>query len=301
MKKKGFVERVLYGKDKTDFSKDNYPINRFYAFFSLLKTNWLSWIYISLLVTVSFLPLYFLYVAKSAYIIEQSTLIEPSSIATFTMYTDSAFSLISIPLWMLGFIVLSGGVGLIRKMTFKEGYLFWSDFFSFIKTGYKNTLINALVFSIVLNVCTFNIDMMNTDHGLSSVLVYPIVIVSVIIIIINIMVALMNCNLTTVYNLSVKGMYKNSLLLIFAEFFKMFAFTFIFTFPILLAIFAPNFIISIIILCTVLLFLMAMNIEIMFLYSSYVFDKFINMKHAPEIYRKGLKKIDENVRSKKLK
>ena len=37
MKKKGFVEKTLYGNDKEDFTLESLPINRVNAFIKIIK------------------------------------------------------------------------------------------------------------------------------------------------------------------------------------------------------------------------------------------------------------------------
>ena len=291
MKKKGIIEQALYGNDKADFSVNDYPVNRFHAFFTLLKTNWLTWIYISLITTASFLPIYFIYTAKNAYIISQTISMEPNLVNSFTITVNLIYSFISIPLWMIGFIILNGSIGLIRKMTFKEGFLFWSDFKAALKSGFKNSIINSLIFSICMNLCSFNMSFILLDKELPKILVYSVFLVSIIIMVIIMEITLLNCNLNAIYNLSVKNMYKNSFLLLFGKPLKNLLFTFIFIWPILLIIFVPNFIISIIILFFILVFFMAMNIQILFLYSCHLFDIYINKENAKEIYRKGLRRL----------
>lgn len=289
MKKKGFVEKTLYGNDKEDFTLESLPINRVNAFIKIIKTNWINLFLLSMIVTLSFCPIYFMNMAKNAYIIDKTQLMDESLIMSFTLSTNLIFSLISIPLFILSFIILEGVIGIIKRMTFREGFLFFSDLKKEIKSGFKNTLITSIVFSVILSFCSFNFSFLNNSNVFIGIRV-AILIVAILMLIFNIIVALFNLNLNSIYNLTIKNMYKNSLLLLFSKPLKNILFAFIFCLPILLTIFAPSLLISAIFLVMLFLFLSSLIILIFFLYSTYIFDIYINEKHCPSIYRKGLRK-----------
>lgn len=289
MKKKGFVEKTLYGNDKEDFTIESLPINRVNAFIKIIKTNWLNLILLSMIVTVSFCPVYFMNMAKNDYIIDKTQMMDESLIMSFTLSTNLIFSLISIPLFIFAFIILMGAIGLIKRMTFREGFLFWIDFKKEIKSGFKNTLTTSLIFSIILSFCNFNFSFINNSNVFIGIRV-AILIVAILMLIFNIIISLFNLNLNSIYNLNIKNMYKNSLLLTFSKPLKNILFAFIFCLPILLTIYAPSLLISVIFLVMMFLFLSSLIILIFFLYSTYIFDIYINEKHCPSIYRKGLRK-----------
>lgn len=290
MKKKGFVEKTLYGKDKDDFTNASLPSNRYSAFFKVIKTNWMHLIILSMLSVLAFLPLYFCYVAKSAYILEKSLEVSSDLLPNLVISTNLVFGVIMIPLLILGMTILQGVIGIIRKMVFREGYLLFIDFIKSIKSGIKNTIINALILGLILNISSFNFNFLSLETSIKDYLKAIILIVVLIILIFTLLISLTNVCLNSIYELNIKSMYKNSFLLVFAKPLKSLLFLFIVLLPILLLIFAPSFLMGIIILIIMFLFINAISLLIYFLYNSSLFDEYINKKYCPNIYRKGLKK-----------
>ncbi|MCR5231956.1 MAG: hypothetical protein K6B64_04840, partial [Acholeplasmatales bacterium] len=118
MAKKGFIYKALYGKDKKDFTINDYPKNRFEAFFKLLKSYFLSWIMLSLLTLLFSLPLILLFFAKSAYIADRAKDIAEQQLLSFRFSVELVFGVVAIPLWLILFTGLQGVLGIIRKMVF---------------------------------------------------------------------------------------------------------------------------------------------------------------------------------------
>ena len=293
MAKKGFVYKALYGKDKKDFTINDYPRNRFEAFFKLLKSYFLSWIMLSLLTLLFSLPVILLFFAKSAYIADKSNNIPEEQLLSLRMSSELVFGSIAIPLWLLLFVGLQGVLGIIRKMVFREGYLFFPDFIESIKKGYKNALLLGVMFSIFSFIANLDINFLGLDIWPATWLKYGIFVIVIIIFVFSILISLIGLSLNCIYDLSFKDLLKNAFLLSFGKLFKNLFFLLATIWPIVLIIISPNLLVLIIASAFLGLLFYAIILTIWFLYMTSIFDTFINKEHCPSIYRKGLRSIKD--------
>lgn len=263
------------------------PPNRFTAFFLLLKGNFKEYIYLSLLTTIFFLPLFLLFLGKQAYyltIVSSETLVFSKILGL-----DLVYGLLRMPLFMIGFLALEGLIGVLRKIFFKENYLLISDFFASIRKNYRGALLAGFLFSFVLLVININMDFISYgDATLPLYIKIIILIVSLIVGLFLMMMVMFILPLNAIYDLSLGNLIKNSTLLAIGYFFKNFVFVIAIMWPLILMELFFNIFVSIILFVLVSTLFMAIIMSIDLLYATNIFDLAINAKYCKELYRKGL-------------
>ena len=172
--KKGFITRLLEGKEKSEeYARSTLPTNRWQLFWDIFKGNLGKLVKVNLLTLLFFIPL--LAVIVICMIVAD---------ASGTIYPFGANVGIGYPAFpslqgqaenlalqndfvlFLGVFVtsaaaavgLAGGMYVIRNMVWTEGIFVANDFWRGVKLNFKNALQTALFFSGVLFLCVMMID-----------------------------------------------------------------------------------------------------------------------------------------------
>ena len=130
-----FFNRMYYGKDKGDYTKDDLPDNRWALFFSMLKLNFSKLVGVNLLFLIFFLPTYF-------WIFQLNIPVMVSYLEEGLAYQDVILTMIwgMIPC----FLVLGPGVVgvtyVTRNMSRDQNVWVVRDFFGAIKANWKQML-----------------------------------------------------------------------------------------------------------------------------------------------------------------
>lgn len=254
-----------------DFIKDNLPKNRRQQFSYLLKNEWRTLLSLLGLYLIALLPFVVSLFLKVFVDFSSETI---KAVVTFIV---TAFSQL-----IMG-ILLSGSLRIYRLMVFNEGFLFFSDFIYGIKQNFKHVMTNTIIFillelSLLLVSFTNNGDVTYIIYfvlmGVYDVLFYPLFL----------------------YINAETPVYENKYLVSLINAVKMAIKNFPVTLLFVLYILAVHILgviggipLFIYMICLLLLFIFLPIYTLMyFLFAISRFDKYINIRLAKELYRKGL-------------
>lgn len=138
---------------KEKYSDKNYipsalPHNRKAQFSDIIKHRFMLMVLCGIFIFIGFLPVIFIF-SFSSYISDSNIFTElaksytsnPSDISFLYFWTINVLYLIMIPLLMLAFVFLTGGLRIYRLLGWGDGIFFFHDFFKGIKLNFKNGLI----------------------------------------------------------------------------------------------------------------------------------------------------------------
>ncbi len=141
-----FFNRMYNGKNRSDFTPDQLPKNRFALFFDMLKTRLLKLIQVNLMFLVFMLPL--LYFIVNYFI---GMLMNPEE--ALAMITPTL--LFCIPCLGVAGIGLTGMTYITRNWARDEHAWVWSDFIDTMKQNWKQGLIAGLVDGALLALISY--------------------------------------------------------------------------------------------------------------------------------------------------
>lgn len=197
---------------------------------------------------------------------------------------------LTLPLMGLGF---SGAFYVFKRLVFNDGTNINSDFFIGIKKNGKYFLkiffIIGLLY-LLLHLSLFNIAHMN--FGINTLTILSAL--SYVLFFILLLVMMFTCTQTILYQDTLNKFIKNGLLFTFGSLNKNLGIFLIVLFPFLIYEFVPINNIKWIAILLSGFFYFGFGTLLFTIYSNHLFDKTINIKQFPEIYRKGLAK-DENI------
>ena len=274
-------------KASSDFLETDLPSNRKEVFFDSIKLRYGLIFKIGLMMLLFSLPLLVTLFFKDSYLISAGLSFSKGEISKesydemYKMICRIAYA-ICIPCFALFSIGLAGSLRVIRQLVWGEGVFFIQDFFDGIKNNYKHYLVYSLVFGVMHYLGRMAI-LLNTNMVLLKVL--PLVIsLSIILPII-----LFGIFQSQIYANKIGQELKNGVLLYIKTFFTSFLALIIVCLPIIFA-FINIFFIKMLVMILYFLFFIPFILLGEFLYYNSVFDKYINKKHFPELYGKGMNK-----------
>jgi hypothetical protein len=164
--KKGFVARLLEGKEKSEeYARSTLPTNRWQLFWDIFKGNFWKIVKANLLTLLFFIPVIFV-VGMYLIMVESNGIIypfganlglgypaAPAQQGLSEMLALQNGSVLYIGLFIASVIAavgLSGGMYVIRNMVWTEGIFISNDFWRGIKLNYKNALQTVLFFCGIL-------------------------------------------------------------------------------------------------------------------------------------------------------
>lgn len=196
----------------------------------------------------------------------------------------------TLPLVGLGF---AGSFYVFKRLVFNDGTNINSDFFIGIR---KNGKSFAKIFFIIgllyllLHISLFTIAHMNYDINILTILSA----LSYILFFLLLFVMIFTCTQTIIYQDTLTTFMKNGLLFTFGSLNKNLGIFIIILFPFIIYEFVPINNIKWMAILISGFFYFGFGSLLFSIYSNYLFDKTINIKQFPEIYRKGLIK-NENI------
>ncbi len=270
-----------------DFSINDLPSNRKEVFFDSMKNRYRYLLYTGFILFFTMIPFIIIITIKRIYlnallldytsnIIKESEYIMSSM--TYAFIFDILISLSSLII-SLG---ISGLSRIIRQIGWMEPIFFLKDFTDGIKMNYKQISIHILVLSLIY---------MMSDLALYIGINIKILkyLPMAIFIFIVIPCALYNIAQANIYNISNFKSTTNSLLFFFKSVPISLVFTLIILIPSVIGL-IPNIIINLLINIILLILLFPLYYLAWFLYSSYIFDKYLNIEAYPEIVDKGIRR-----------
>ena len=268
-----------------DFKKEDLPKTRVDLFFDLLKVN-TSVLFgmgaIIFLFSLPFLIVSFIcdYSLATIFVNITNSEIGDEEIALMISSTISFYDLIKIPCYIVLGIGASGIMQVIRRLVWGEGVMLSQDFFDGIKSNALTYSICFLVFGLINYLDGFIFRRL----GGSNFFAYAPLIVSVVFLL---PIGLFILSQSIIYSNRFHKYVYNGFILYFKSFFRTLIASIVF-FVILSVGLISDLIIKYILLTVFFFAIIPILMTIWFLYSCFVFDKYINKENHPDIYGKGL-------------
>lgn len=293
MNKNSFYQ--FFNRDKSKGQSGQLPLNRFLAYFDIVKLRFTSLMLISLLTSVFFLPfLIFNFIANLYILMPQLELTNTLDIAFRVFSLRSIEYLVNIPLLILGFIGLGGTFNVVSKLVFQEPDIqVFKDFIIGVKKNFKESLVSGLIFSFFLFIYIFNLYFYPTIDDFPLWLSIVFIIILSICFIVFAALSLFTLSSAPIYRFEMRKTLTNHLLLSVILLPKNLLFLFISLFFMVGFILIPYILIQMLFFSCVLVFGFSHLALVYVLYSHSVFDRYINLYYEPTLIAKGLSKNKE--------
>lgn len=296
--KKGFITRLLEGKEKSEeYARSTLPTNRWQLFWDIFKGNLGKLVKVNLLTVIFFIPLFAVLIMCSI-VSQTSGQIYPFGAnvgigyPAFPMLQGQAENLAmqnNFVLYLGIFITsaaaavgLSGGMYVIRNMVWTEGIFVTNDFWRGVKTNFKNALQTALFFTGVLFLCRMMIDVseLSIASGAGKAQTVWLRIsqgASYVFITMAAMMSLWMIALGVNYNMSFFVLFRNAFFMAIGTFPQTIFFGVLALWPFALLMFGGSFFL---VIAIILLMLLSLSYALLVWldFAQWVFDKFINPK-----------------------
>ena len=297
--KKGFITRLLEGKEKSEeYARSTLPTNRWQLFWDIFKGNFGKIVKVNLLMLIFFIPLIAVIVLYNL-MGESDSMFYPfaanlgvgypsapfqAGISEMRTLSNGQFLYIGLVITSLVAAVgLSGGMYVVRNMVWTEGIFVTNDFWRGIKLNYKNAMQTGLFFTLVLFLCATVIDSaelyivagtlseaevvwMRISQGTSYVMIVAAA-----------LMAFWMISMSVNYKIKFFGLLRNAFFLMIGTFPQTVFFLALAAIPFLLFLIPQEFFI-IIAVFAVLLFGLAYALLVWLDFSQWVFDRYINPK-----------------------
>lgn len=303
-KGKGLIYRLTMGRDDLpDFTPNRLPGTRWAQFRDIFKNRFGALVKVNLLVLLFCLPAIAWFVIVNLLKTADSALVPYSGNIGFgyPVVNDAvqmgqlrAFSfeiqrwLVMIPLIMIAGIGLAGGFYVMRRLVWDQGIGVGGDFFRGIKYNFLPFLWSSLFVGVSLFLVMFNIRAYNIIEIHTAWKIVGITVSVIQFILILFMLMFLTTQAVT-YRLKTWGLIKNSFLFAIALVPQNLFFLVLTAIPVLLLIFLPTFISTILIMLFCFIgfsFIML----VWTLYAHSMFDRFINDKVEGAVKNRGLYK-----------
>lgn len=290
MRKKGLVERIVMRNpaDK-DFSSEKLPNNRADLFWYMLK-NKLPKIYKThLLLALFFLPLVTWAILTMSYSDWLFSLEPREGITHLVEYWFTVY-VTAIPLWMLAFVGLAGGLNVFRKLAWSDPVVFKADFLKGVKSSGKQLAFVGFLWGTAFALVRYAIDWLGFYYAVfdSS---YPIIFgifVCYFLLLVLIGLTVYMCCMSSLYNVTSTQLIVGAFKLYFSDFFRASGVIILCLSPMIILLLLGYAITTLLAYLLPLLLLLGIMIIPMMLVCHRSFDRVINKKDYPAYYGRGL-------------
>ena len=268
-----------------DFNISDLPSNRKEVFFDCLKNRYKYLLFSGLILFLTIIPLIVIYFLKSIYL---GILVENFRNGAMSENEYSQATLIQVLMFdsfvilssFIASIGISGATRVIRQVGWIEPVFFFKDFSDGIKMNYKYISFHLFILSTIYMISDLST---YSDLGIMFINYIPMG----IFIFVAIPMVLYNIAEANIYNISLLESLKNSFLFLIRSVHISLLFS-LGILGVMLLRLIPNIIIVMMIYIILVIFVLPIYYLLWFLYSSYMFDKFININNYPEIVDKGI-------------
>ena len=289
MRKKGLVERiVMRPPSEVGFSAERLPRNRRKLFSYMIK-NKFSKIYKNhLLIGLFFIPL----VVWGVMTMDYSNMIfslEPREGITLLPEYWVTVYVTAIPLWMLAFVGLAGGLNVLRKLAWSDPVFLKRDFIHGIKSGASQLSVVGFIFGAAFALIRYAMDWLGFYYRVfdsSTTVIFGIFVCLFLLLVVIGFTAYMAC-MSSLYRVTLRELFVGSFKLYFADFLPANGVLILSLLPILV-LFAMDLAITRLVGYLIVLLTVGILIIPMFLMCHHSFDWIINKKDYPDYYGKGL-------------
>ena len=297
--KKGFITRLLEGKEKSEeYARSTLPTNRWQLFWDIFKGNFGKIVKVNILVLIFFIPLLFVFLVNgmisdfnsSYYQFGANLGIGYPAFPNLNglsegliMRQDFLFLLLIMVASMIAAVGLAGGMYVIRNMVWTEGIFVGNDFWRGIKLNVKNALQTALFFTLILFLSKMTINFANAGLASGSLKKLEKVMLQIsqgtsyVFLILAAMMSLWMIALGVNYKLSFLKLLRNAFLMTIGTFPQTIFFGAIALLPFVLFFIGGSFML-IVAIFILLLFAFAYALLVWLDFAQWVFDKYINPK-----------------------
>lgn len=289
--KKGFVYKMVFGKQKSDdFTSDNLPVTRRQQFFALFKSRFGIFFRANLLCAPFWVLLLVWDMLAAGYV------------DTFTQNMSAAekFShLINLTLLRYGTdsillglasVGLAGVFYLARKLCWGQPVKVFHDFIDGIKRSWKQFFLIGLLLGLFVTLMEYLISVcaltMSADNAFLWTTAICLCYVAMIIALIIAMFAFAQASL---YNVTTFKLFLNSFALTFKKLLSSLGVVCITAVPMIVCWFLPWALAKLIVLCLALTVGICYAVAVQTEFCLYVFDRYINAKEYPDFVGMGLR------------
>lgn len=274
---------------KTDFTEAMLPKNRFQLFFDIYKNRFSLMINIGLLLFLFCAPTIAVSIITNLKVFDVNQYAANQSIdarqaALEIYYLTNSGNLMLIPCVIILAIGLSGVVGVLRRLIFQDGVLFWSDFAKSLKENCLTYGLTALLLGVMNYLFQYCLRGAYFDNGVGMQISVAACIIALFILAFISPLILVQ---STLYNLKIWHKASNAFLLSMRM--PHFALAMLATnvLPYLLLL-IPNEYAYIILVIILPIIALPIQTLINMLICDSILDKFVNKQHYPQIYKKGM-------------
>ncbi len=290
MKKKGLVERIVMREpSKEGFSQQRLPNDRKKLLSYMLK-NKFSKIYKNhLLMALFFIPLVVWGILTMSYGDMIFSLDPREGIVLLPEYWVTVY-ITAIPLWMLAFAGIAGGLNVLRKLAWSDPVILVYDFIHGIKASGKQMAFVGFIWAGAYALIRYAIDWLGFYYRVfddSTSIVFGIFVCLFVLLVAVGMTVYMAC-MSSMYNVNAKELIVGAFKLYFADFLPATGVIILSLLPVFV-LFSLDYVISVLIgyVLTLVLFVGILILPMM-LMCHHSFDRIINKKDYPDYYGKGL-------------
>ena len=289
MRKKGLVERIVMRQpSEVSFSAEKLPANRRQLFSYMIKNKFLKIYKNHLLIGLFFLPLVVWGIMTMDYSNMIFSLDPREGITLLPEYWVTVY-VTAIPLWMLAFVGLSGGLNVLRKLAWSDPVIMKHDFIHGIKSSASQMSFVGFVFGVVFALIRYAMDWLGFYYRVfdsSPTVIFGIFVCVFVLLVAIGMTVYMTC-MSSLYNVTIRELFVGAFKLYFVDFLPATGVFVLSLLPILL-LFAMDYAITRLVGYLLVLLTVGILIIPMFLMCHHSFDRIINKKDYPDYYGKGL-------------
>lgn len=290
MRKKGLIERIVM-KDpaQNDFSPQAFPENRLKLFSYMIKNKPMK-IYSNHWLTVLFFaPLIIWGVLTMEYTDWLFGLDAQEGIKHLLEHWITVY-VTAIPMWVIAFVGLSGGLNVIRKLAWSDPVIIKSDFLQGIKSSGKQMALIGFLWGSAYALIRYAIGWLGFYYRVfddSYSVVFGIFVCLFLLVVAIGFTVYMVC-MSSIYNVNFKQLVVGAFKLYFADFFLATGVNLVCLLPFFVLMLAGRAFVVLFIYLLLVCFLIGVEIIPPFLVCQHTFDRIINKKDYPSYYGRGL-------------
>lgn len=284
----------FFNKNRTR-ENDHLPKNRFRAYFDTVKLRFGILVLNSLLSSIFFIPLFAFLFLSQLYINLPVTDITGQYELAFRMFSLKTIeSLISVPLFVLGFAGLGGSFNIVRKLVFQEPDINVArDFFHGVKANVKESLLSGFLFGFYMLILTANIYFYPTIEGFPNYASIGLTVVLTLFFVYVMGIIMFLMAGSSIYSFRFFNSLKNASTLALILFLKNIVFIVLGAVSFLCYLLIPYVLVQMIMAVVIVVFGFSHMTLVFTLYGFHIFDKHINTQYEPGIVGRGLDKKED--------
>ncbi len=289
------LRELIVGKESdAPFIEAQLPKTRKRQFLDILKHRYSAMIILSLLTFVFVAPALVWFIVFNAFI----NTVPPEMSGNEALLLERSFSLnvilylFMIPLIIIAFIGLGGTFKVVKKLCWNEGIFLFSDFIKGVKDNFKVSLLSGLMLGMMLFITMSSIYFYNLVD-VNRIIEISFITILIICLIIVISASLFMMTQAQIYKNSIEGYLKNSFLFSSVLLPQNLLVLLISVVPMLIYLIVQIAFVQLVWLIVLALIGFSILALVWYLYSIYIFDKFINRRYQKDIDQKGLYKEEK--------